>query len=104
MVERKSSQWWKNLRSVCEVHNEFNWFYKRIRWKLGNGGIIKFWKDCWMGDKPLKESFPRLYSISVSKDKVVSEMGEWISNENRHYLRWILSWRRELFVWEQGLK
>ena len=52
------------------------------------------------GDKQLKESFLRLYSVSVSKEKVVNEMGKWISNENRKYFRWMLSW----FVWEQGLK
>ena len=35
---------------------------------------------------------------------VVSEMGDWISNENRKDFIWMLSWRRELFVWEQELK
>ena len=83
MVERKSSRWWKDLCSICDVYNESNWFDKRIRWKHGNGDIIKFWEDCWVRDRPRKESFPRLYSISVSKEKVVNEMGEWISNDNR---------------------
>jgi len=44
-----------------------------------------------VGDRPIKESFPRLYFVSVNKEKVVSEMGEWISNENRDYFKWILS-------------
>ena len=58
MVERKSSHWWKDLCSICEVNNDSNWFDRRIRWKHGNGGTIKFWEDCWVGDRPLKESFP----------------------------------------------
>jgi len=57
-----------------------------------------------VGDRTLKESFPRLYSVSDSKEMVVSEMGDWISNENREEFIWMLSWRRELFVWEQELK
>jgi len=79
------------LCSVCEVYNDSNWFDKRIRWKHGNSDIIKFWEDCWVGVKPLKKSFPRLYSVSISKEKVVNEMSEWISNENREYFRWMLS-------------
>ena len=36
MVERKSCHWWKNLCSICEVNNDFNWYGRRIRWKHGN--------------------------------------------------------------------
>jgi len=57
-----------------------------------------------VGDRPLKELFTRLYSVSDSKEMVVSEMGDWISKENRKEFIWMLSWRRGLFVWEQGLK
>jgi len=53
-----------------------------------------------VGDRPLKESFTRLYSVSDSKEMVVSEMGDWISKENRKEFIWMLSWRRDLFVWE----
>ena len=104
MVESKSSHWWKDLCSICKVNNYSNWFDRRIRWKHGNGGTIKFWEDYWVGDRPLKESFPRLYSVSDSKEMAVSEMGDWISNKNREEFIWMLLWRRELFVWEQGLK
>jgi len=30
-------------------------------------------------DGSLKEKFPRLYLISLCKDKVISEVGEWAS-------------------------
>jgi len=44
-----------------------------------------------MGDKPLTESFPRLYSVSDNKEMVVSEMDDWISNEKREEFIWMLS-------------
>jgi len=67
MVDRKSSYWWKDLCLICEVDKESNWFDRRIKWKHGNEGKIKFWEDCWVGDRPLKDIFPRLYSILDSK-------------------------------------
>ena len=35
---------------------------------------MKFWKDKWCGDEPLCESFPSLFSISLSKDAWVSDV------------------------------
>ena len=34
---------------------------------------MKFWKDKWCGDMPLRDFFPNLYSIGSSKDA-------WVSN------------------------
>ena len=40
---------------------------------MGNGQRVKFWKDkC--GDGPLCESFPSLFSMSMSKNAWVSEV------------------------------
>jgi len=104
MVDKKSSYWWKDLCLICEVDKVSNWFDRRIKWKHGNGGKIKLWEDCWVGDRPLKYTFPRLYSISDSKKRVVSELEECECNGNGEEFRWTLSWRREMFVWELGLK
>ena len=87
MVDRKSSYWWKDL---CE-DKESNWFHRMIKWKHGNRSKIKFWEDCWVGDRPLKDTFPRLYSISDSKEWVVSELGKWEGNRNGEEFRWMLS-------------
>ena len=35
---------------------------------VGNGLRVKFWDDKWCGDGPLCESFPSLYSMSMSKN------------------------------------
>ncbi|GAU48412.1 hypothetical protein TSUD_99270 [Trifolium subterraneum] len=48
---------------------------------------------------PLKEVFPRLYSISLQSDHTIQEMGEWVSD------RWIwhIKWRRIFFTWEEEM-
>lgn len=35
---------------------------------MGDESHIRFWHDLWCGDKPLKLSFPALYSIARSPD------------------------------------
>lgn len=32
-------------------------FAKEIRFRLGDGGSIKFWLDVWLGDRTQKEEF-----------------------------------------------
>jgi len=41
-----------------------------LRWgkfKLGNGSLIRFWEDTWLGNKPLKNQYPTLYNIVRKK-------------------------------------
>jgi len=42
--------------------------------------------------------------ISLYKDKVVSKMGEWVNIGNSEAYNWDLSWRKELFAWEEEQK
>ena len=56
------------------------------------------YKRFWDGDQLLKEKFPRLYSISLSKNSVVSDIREWVTSDNKESQRWNLSWRKETFV------
>ncbi|XVF16533.1 hypothetical protein REPUB_Repub10bG0040000 [Reevesia pubescens] len=65
-----------------------------FNWKLGSGNVISFWDDCWCSSKPLEYAFPRLFSISLLKDNVVSDF--FIDN------CWSIPWRRRLFEWEQN--
>ena len=46
----------------------------RVAYHMGNGQRVKFWKDKWCGDGPLCESFPSLFSMSMSKNAWVSEV------------------------------
>ncbi|KAJ9188986.1 hypothetical protein P3X46_000330 [Hevea brasiliensis] len=67
--------------------NGFN-IFDNILFVLGNGEKIYFWHDKWIGEAPLKFSFPRLFSISSNQEAVVSEMGLWQNDS--------------LFTWENG--
>jgi hypothetical protein len=66
---------------------------------LGNGVTTSFWLDCWVGDSPLKDRFPRLFSISIQKEATVADV--W---DGTDIGRWNFNWRRRLFVWEETLK
>jgi len=62
------------------------------------------WEDRWIGRQPLKDRFPRLYSLTLSKDKVISEVGQWGNTDNVESFHWNLLWRRDLFEWEKDLQ
>ena len=42
--------------------------------KVGFGNRLKFWKDKWCGDTPLRDSFSDFYSIACSKDAWVVDV------------------------------
>jgi len=104
MTYTNSSNWWKDLGTIYEANRESNWFDQRIRWKIGNGIRIKFWEDWWVGERMLKEKFPRLYGVSVLKDKLVSEFGLRNDFGNPQVFIWRIPWRRGLFEWEKELQ
>ena len=89
--DRKASAWWQDLGKVCDIHNQSNWFLSRVNWKLRDGNRIRFSEDRWISDGPLKEKFPRLYLISLCKDKVISEVGEWANIGGSETCTWNLS-------------
>jgi len=60
---------------------------------------LLFWKDNWLGSGSLKSIFPRLFSLSVSKEAKISLSGAWVNN----VWVWNLSWRRDLSAWELDL-
>lgn len=72
------------------------WFTDRVVKKISNGRGTSFWKDRWIGDKPLALAFPRIYSISSQKEATVGDL--WNGAEG-----WILNWRRTPFLWESYL-
>jgi len=86
------------------VHKEHNWFDKRLTWKCGNGSRIRFWEDWWVGEELLMRKFPRLYSVAVYKEKVVSDFGMWTRDESTENFTGQILWRRELFEWEKEMK
>lgn len=45
--------------------------------KVGDKRWIYIWEDKWCADVTMKETFPRLYSISTQHNKKISEVGYW---------------------------
>ena len=41
---------------------------------VGNGGLIRFWEDIWLGDAPLSISFPQLYRLTLAHNVSISSM------------------------------
>ncbi|GKA27507.1 hypothetical protein Tco_0713675 [Tanacetum coccineum] len=40
--------------------------------KVGNSELTSFWEDVWLGDSPLKHTYPRLYFLELNKHASVA--------------------------------
>ena len=63
--------------------------------KVGNGNSVRFWHDRWCEAGMLKMAFLRLYSISMQKNFLISQMGNW----HEGVWNWHLTWGRNLYDW-----
>ncbi|GKV32445.1 hypothetical protein SLEP1_g41054 [Rubroshorea leprosula] len=50
---------------------------KGFKWKVGNGSCVDFWHDKWVGDKSLRNLFPRLYALANIREGLLKDMGFW---------------------------
>ncbi|KAG5611955.1 hypothetical protein H5410_023236 [Solanum commersonii] len=62
-----------------------------MKFKVGNGTIISFWKDVWIGQETLMQIFPGLFSFCSNLDITIVE--SWSNG-------WDISLRRNLNDWE----
>ncbi|KAH0711536.1 hypothetical protein KY289_007495 [Solanum tuberosum] len=78
---------------VWRVNQSFMELYGRNAFlKVGNGNKIKFWRDGWIDQIPLSESFPDLFSICNNPEARVCEC--WTTQG------WDLIFRRLLNDWK----
>ncbi|RVX16265.1 putative ribonuclease H protein [Vitis vinifera] len=84
---------WKAIRK------KWGLFDGKVAFHLGNGQRVKFWKDKWCGDGPLCESFPSLFSMSMSKNAWVSEVWNPVSDG----IGWTPLFARAFNDWEIDL-
>ncbi|KAK7247156.1 hypothetical protein RIF29_42033 [Crotalaria pallida] len=84
---------------VGENQNQRDWFDDNLWIDLGRGDKARFWQDRWVGDRKLKDLFPRLFLLSQNKHSLVKDCGSW----NQNVWSWNLGWRRQLFAWEEEL-
>lgn len=95
----KASIWWKDLCRLYWGGSESGMRDSFLK-NLGSGEDTLFWSDYWVGDRCLRDTFPRLYRLSLQKDARVSEMGSWVDGVWNGDFRWgrILSNRnKDLF-------
>lgn len=62
---------WKGIRKRWELFKRF------IRFDVGNGDSVRFWRDRWSGDVELWRVFPSLFNIAVNKEELISSVRSW---------------------------
>ena len=87
----RGSQFWQDIN---KIKHKFKW---GATFKVGNGKNTLFWVDIWIQDKPLYQTFPRLYACCRKKDALVGDY--WVNGE------WDIGFKRpfgqaELSEWE----
>ncbi|KAL9675754.1 hypothetical protein QQ045_003960 [Rhodiola kirilowii] len=98
---RKVSSTWKDIIKSVQGNSEVaTAFRDGLKLKLGRGNEISFWEDVWIGDKTIRDQYPKLYQLVVDNQKKVGEMGLWVDG----VWYWELSFRRNLYQWEEASK
>lgn len=81
---------WRNIITL------FPLIASHLRFSVGNGNVIHFWKDLWWQDQLLFDSFPRLFRLVCHKDAKVSN----VISSSPNGLVWNLPLSRNLYDWE----
>ncbi|WJX96105.1 hypothetical protein P8452_77351 [Trifolium repens] len=94
-----ASTWWRDLCDLESCVENKNWVAESFSRCLGNGAITSFWHEKWIGIVPLCVMFPRLFSLSTTKEAMIVDL---VTAEEEH-ITWNFGWRRALFIWEEEL-
>ncbi|CAJ2644149.1 unnamed protein product [Trifolium pratense] len=92
------SIWWRDILKVGGKENDL-WFPKSVSSVLGDGNLIGFWKEKWLGEIPFRELFPKLFNKEVDHNVVVAE--RLIGQRANRIWGW--QWRSALNSEEQDL-
>jgi hypothetical protein len=65
-VQSHDSPFWRGLMKVKDE------FFKRGSFVVNNGESARFWEDTWLGNRPLADQYPSLYSIVRNKNVTVA--------------------------------
>jgi hypothetical protein len=66
LVQPHDSPFWRGLMKVKDE------FFKCGSFIVNNGMSTRFWEDTWLGNKPLADQYPSLYSIVRNKNVTVA--------------------------------
>lgn len=61
---------WKGIRVLWED------FSSNTSFQGGNGETIKFWKDTWLGNSPLKGNFPNIFLFAANQYSTIAQNRE----------------------------
>jgi hypothetical protein len=67
-VKASDSPFWKGLMKLKDD------FFERASFTIGNGESTRFWEDTWMGNLPLAQQYPSLYTIAQRKQVSVASV------------------------------
>jgi hypothetical protein len=98
-IPSSASNWWKNIISLDKEVAGKNWIVDSVRRRVGNGVTTSFWSSNWIGNDPLRVTFPRLYSLSNQKE---GKVADFLVDQGGSKV-WTFVWRRNLFQWEYEL-
>nr|GEX67887.1 cation/calcium exchanger 4-like [Tanacetum cinerariifolium] len=73
-----SSIWCSIIRELHLLVGKGFHFLDRCKKRIGNGRDTCFWYDNWLGDKPLKDLFPRLFALELNKEVTVADKGQGV--------------------------
>ncbi|GKD89514.1 hypothetical protein Tco_1365021, partial [Tanacetum coccineum] len=62
-----SSNWCSIVRELHLLKDKGFDFRSHCKKRVGNGNDTRFWRDRWIGDKPLSVNFPRLFALELNK-------------------------------------
>ncbi|XP_050232953.1 uncharacterized protein LOC126681456 [Mercurialis annua] len=91
------STMWRGIRKICANNSDiWNLFCDNVRYKVGNGEDIKFWKDIWFEGQvlPLFKSHSQLYNLSLNQDDYLNILADNEGGISE------LKWKRRLRVGE----
>ncbi|GJY64946.1 RNA-directed DNA polymerase, eukaryota, reverse transcriptase zinc-binding domain protein [Tanacetum coccineum] len=80
---QSSGLWARIVGSIFQLHSSGMVPMHSIRFNIGDGSLIRFWKDSWLGDVPLCSRFNRLFHLDRDKNCLVKDRfatGAWSWN------------------------
>ncbi|PPD87065.1 hypothetical protein GOBAR_DD16009 [Gossypium barbadense] len=79
-TDKRVIHWSWILRSTIKpLSSSSNSFTKDINFYVGDGKLIEFWFDIWIGSTLLKLAFPRIFALAGKKEGNIHEFGSRVA-------------------------
>ncbi|GJW03948.1 RNA-directed DNA polymerase, eukaryota [Tanacetum coccineum] len=83
-----SSTWSSILKEINILKAQGVDLISHCKIRVGNGLSTSFWNDLWIGDTPLRYTFPRLYALDSNKEcSVANKMNAHLTSSFRRSVR-----------------